>query len=401
MRAKVSRLSVLIAAFLVTMSVLPASDAQRPEIRVGVVSEHPALDRLPPNAKAERIPPGHLNANQLARYDALLLDAAVLDSLPTNGTRANAVRQFVADHRVLLVQGDSGALARATGVAPPKGEDVPMLADGSPAPVAASANALYRSSRGTWHHAVFAFGTPADFRSQVAAQGAEWVLSLEDFQPRAGQPMTASAADNSNWQSWGSTSYSYTWSPYGRIAFGARFYYALNDGSTSFDWWNVDMTQTTVPGTNLWGNGWRTSVGWVVGDQKAYIASNQLSDWGPRSIDATGRVVSLGFEVGMRAGVDSAPFTSTQSYGYMVEDMLVSQASSASTEYLFVRHEFGYGSGPANGFWSNKPAWTVRVNEGACLKIPFQNKAEWREYTYSGYDNYYTTWINSWREICK
>lgn len=386
------------AAMLLAMGALPATEAVPPDVEVGVAADDAKLEKVTSGARAQRLTEAGLTRGALKGLDVLVLDAAVLESAWASKAKRDLLHDFLADHRAIVVEGGQDKFDRFTNVKFPRGTDQPETEDGRSLPVAAVAHGAYRTETGEWAFATFEYGTVADYRDFVAEDASRWIRDLPDFQHRAGKDLRARAADDSNWQSWGSVSYSYTWNPYGKIAYSARIYYAFTDGSDAWDWWNVEMTQTSSPGTYLWGNDWRTSMGWVTGDMVKYVASNQLSDYGPGTTDSSGSTRTLNFEVGMRLDTDGAPKTSTQSFGYTVEDMLVTQSSNPSTEYLYVRHEFGYDSGPANGLWSNKPAFTVRVNEGGCMKIPWQNKVEWRDYVAN---SYYTTWINSWREVCK
>ncbi len=397
MRTVFSHVAIALSLAISGLALVPAGDAVPPSVVLGVVADSVSTGGFPDHAEGRRLGASDLKVEKLREFDAVVLEKARFDAAWSDPDQRAALKRFVRDDRAVVVT-DDRTVFDGFGVSHPDGTDTPGSESSDAMPIAARAYGAYRSESGAWEFATFHYGATVDRDRDLASDAARWLLTLAEYRERHADSIVASAADDANWQYWGSATYSYTWSPYGKLAYTARFYYAISDSSSAYDWWVVHMTHTTTPGTYLWGNDWRTNMAWTTGDQNELVASNQLVDAGPGSIDSTLTTTTLNFEVGMTAGVDGAPITSKRAFSYSVDDMIVVQAADYTAENQYIRHEYGYGSGPANGVFSSKPAWSVRVNEATCLKVPWTNKGEWLDY---GTTSYYTTWITSWREVCK
>lgn len=401
MSARLTTITAVALALVTSTLILAPSQALPAEVRFAVLHASLGLEGLPTNVDAEHISTDKIKESHLKDFDALLLDSATFSDAWSDSAKQNALKKFAKAHRVLLIEGDADVFDPFTDLDLPRGGDVAYDADGNPLPALGKARAIYRTHGGKWDTAAFEYDSKDLYKARIAKDVAEWINAREDFQADHGQPLTAQATDNANWVWRATTSYSYTWSPYGKLGYTAEVFYASNDGTTAYRWWDVEMSQSMEPGKSLWGNNWRTYQSWVTGDVQYYNPSNQLVDWNPySSVDATAGTVTMNGAIGLVAGVEGAPLTSEMSTGYSAQLMYVAQSSTTGTDDVYVRHDFNYGAAPTAGLWTNQPAWTLRANEADCFKMPWTNKVQWREYTGTGTDNFQTNWISSWREYC-
>lgn len=401
MSARHVAITVIALALTTSALILTPSQAAPSEVRMAILHANADVSGLPAATTADTIDLDQLKESKLKDFDVLVLDASAFASAWADEPKKNALKKFAKAHRVLLVEGGEDAFEGFTDLDLPVGGDVAYDTNGLPSPVHGAARAIYRAHGGKWDTAAFEYGTRALYEKSIARDLAQWIRDLPDFQPEHGQPLQAQAADNGNWVWRATATYSYTWSPYGRLGYTADVYYAASDGTSSYKWWNVEMSQTVEPGNSLSANNWRTYQTWVTSDVQYYHPSNQLVDWNPySSVDATLGSVAMNGEIGLVAGVEDAPVTSKQTTGYTANQMYVAQSSTTGGDDVYVRTDFNYGGAPASGLFTSKPGWTIRSTEPNCFKIPWTNKVQWREYLAGSNDNFQTNWISSWREYC-
>lgn len=204
---------------------------------------------------------------------------------------------------------------------------------------------------------------PKDFRAAVEIyNSAEWALKY-------------------------STSYTYTTSPYGVLKYRADFYKSLTEISTTTDAWLVFFDTVTDPGRSVWGNGWRTSQTWMTSDVDYYRADHTLVQWRPIQ-------QYYGEWISYSTGIGSALMTNAYYSGW---NAAVTDASSSADRFFQIRHDMVYDSNTANLAWTSEPSMLVQVNQGTCVKVPFETRANWYEYPTGTPQQ---TWITSWRQVC-
>ncbi|HVL49325.1 MAG TPA: hypothetical protein VM889_12260 [Candidatus Thermoplasmatota archaeon] len=342
--------------------------------------------------KTEKVDPATLTRTSVSKYKGLLLTADAVEKLEARGRAREVLGSAFASNRLLAVT--DGSVDGYLGVSP--SGDVPMDAEGRPLPAhAGKAYAVLAS--GTIATYTHAYATPQIRAAKFASDAVAWF----EGHALAERTTTGTAqAHAAHWTLKQTASFCYELEPYGKLCYSARFYQNNADGSSTYDWWNVDMETLTNPGYNLYWTEWRTSTTWMTSDVNYYNpGSHLLVDWGPANAYASGGS-TLSVAVGPRSGTHGAVLTDLLSWSYYIESMGVAQASNTQYSDVYVRHDFDYGGGPTTYQMSTYPGFTVRTTQGQCLYIPFTNKAEWREYTWNGQDNFYNTWINSWRQIC-
>lgn len=204
---------------------------------------------------------------------------------------------------------------------------------------------------------------PSDFRAAVEIyNSAEWTLKY-------------------------STSYTYTTSPYGVLKYRADFYKSLTEISSTTDSWLVFFDTVTDPGRSVWGNGWRTSQTWITSDVDYYRADHALDQWRPVQ-------QYYGEWISYSTGIGTALMTNAYYSGW---NAAVTDTSSSADRFFQIRHDMVYDSNTANLAWTSEPSMLVQVNQGTCIKVPFETRANWYEYSAGTPQQ---TWITSWRQVC-
>lgn len=387
---RLATLAALAAVGFIILASLPYPVSGQPDAAVYGLSKR--LNMRAGSHQVETFDAATTPFGHWKKYDALVLTPDDLEAIEARPGGASFLRQFVASHHGVAVLGADAAsrLGLAT-----VGADAPISDAGALA-----------ENRGTLY-AVRDDASIATFTAAYATseRRAERFVddALEFFESLPSAPAAVSGTARAHAAHWTlklTASYCYELEPYGKLCYTGSFYQMNADGSSSYDWWNAVFEQTTVPGYDLYWNDWRTDTTWLTSDVNYYNPStHQLVDWGPLDATVTGPG-TFAYTTGMRAGQWGASVTDTVSQSYYAEDMSVAQASNTQYSDVYARHDFGYGSGPTTYTFSTLPGFTVRTVQGQCLYVPYTNKVEWREYTWNYQDNFYNTWINSWRQIC-
>ncbi len=347
-----------------------------------------------------------ISISTLKDIDVLAIGASDLAGL-SQGSR-KAVDRFLDSGRPVIVIG-AGAESGHGLLGAVAGGDSLFTGDGvfATAADAALATGAWRLPDGATAVRVWAFDDAATRDGKILQNSADWrriggsdgaSLSTSSGSTMAASsdgPQTMSGSSSSGtWSLRHVASYCYDRNPYGRICYQGEFHKLLNDQSSWHDWWDVLFTTTTEPGKLRWGNNWHTSRTWLTSPVD-YFKPHILIDAGPGS--QSGGTAS--YCVGPTAGVDGAVITANICSSYALTDVTVSEESSYLYEDVYIRHDIAVNSYTAGIAYSSYPGFTVRTDEAVCVKLGYTNKAEWREYV-AGNDNYYQTWMSSWREVC-
>lgn len=159
------------------------------------------------------------------------------------------------------------------------------------------------------------------------------------------------------------------WQPYGRLNVRTLYYKLYNDGSGTYDWYNVHVRQQSVPGELLWNSGWKTADMYTWVDANYYRSGYFLSDYSPTTTSGASTVT---VSVGVTAGTDGAQVSASQSWSYTIPDVVVYDQSDYSQELAKWWHNVDEGKAVGSNTYQIEPGATVRVPDG--------NPMDWREH---------------------
>lgn len=376
------RMRILIACMVALTSVAfaPAAESGSKSAlpTIGVAGDLPLPDL--PDAKVVALDESDLKKGKLKGYDELVLDAESFDAIRGKKDVEKALSQY-ARHRPLTVVGvdpaELGLAGRADVTSGPGGlvavttvlagstrfDQIHRWADPELADPVTSAHDWWNSIR-------------VKYASEIATKSEVYSSSL--------------------WSLRYSTTYSYTAYPYGTIGYAADWYLNIAD-SGSYDFWSVVIDTRTNPGVNIWGTPWRTSTTWLLSDTDYFRYDHLLTMWAPGThVELDWISWSLGTWAGQHGATTNAFMWNSYPSAFTV-DTYQSSSNAFGDSYFFLRHDFDYGSTYASTLYQSEPGMIVRVPNGVCVKFPYTNKAEWRDYSTGSFQ---TTWIDSWREVC-
>lgn len=160
------------------------------------------------------------------------------------------------------------------------------------------------------------------------------------------------------------------WKPYGRLNVRTIYYKLINDGSTTYDWYDVHVRQQSVPGKELWSDSeWRTADMYTWIDADYYNSNGFLSDYAPTTTSGTSTV---GVSIGVSAGEDGAAVSASQSWSYTIPDVFVHDQSDYSQELAKWWHDVAEDKSVGSD--------TYQIEPGATLRFPESGSKEWREH---------------------
>jgi len=376
--------------------VVPTSGAEAKSFQIGVLAEDLDLNGrdVPPATSLHAMTLSALSSKKAEKMDALLLDQADAAAIRSDAALQERLRAFILSGKPAFLVGGALTLSDVIGVAS-FGADVAYI-DGHRIGGDESLLGLMVHPDGSFDTFAYAFASPGDLKAKGAGKAADLALGLEarGHGPRKGSFSTMTHGGyHPYWSIRATASYCLAKDPYGELCYAANFNRLEYDSSGTYDWWTVQMTTTTAPGKVAYGNAWRTHKTWSTSDVDYYRTANKLIDFGAGSAY---NLQTLSYDVGTTAGVDGALETVRLSASYNLLGIASTQASWKEYNDFYIRHDFDLGVLNAEDVYSSKSAYTIRVCQGCSLKIPFSNKAEFRDYLSGNYGQIY---INSWREI--
>ncbi|WP_297437744.1 hypothetical protein [Thermococcus sp.] len=151
------------------------------------------------------------------------------------------------------------------------------------------------------------------------------------------------------------------WKPYGRLNVRTIYYKLINDGSTTYDWYDVHVRQQSVPGKELWSDSeWRTADMYTWVDADYYNSYGFLSDYAPTT---TSGASTVGVSIGVSAGEDGATISASQSWSYTIPDVFVHDQSDYSQELAKWWHDVAEDKAVGSDTYQIEPGATLRFPE--------------------------------------
>ncbi|HEX5753996.1 MAG TPA: hypothetical protein VFZ09_47880, partial [Archangium sp.] len=153
----------------------------------------------------------------------------------------------------------------------------------------------------------------------------------------------------------------YDLNPHGKQNIFTLFYKLSNDGSTTYDWWNIEFRHESVPGKQAWGNDWRTADMW----QKVWGRYNGLNYFvSDRDPTTTQGSTSVGVSVGTSAGYDGASVNASMSWSYTTSDVMINDQGDTSQARAQWYHNVNENQNVGKATYVVKPGATMRVPNG-------------------------------------
>ena len=172
-----------------------------------------------------------------------------------------------------------------------------------------------------------------------------------------------------------------SWKPYGRLNVRTLYYKLYNDGSGTYDWYDVHVRQQSVPGEELWDSGWKTADMYTWIDADYYQSDYFLSDYSPTT---TSGATTVSVSIGVSAGEDGAQVSASQSWGYTISDVVVHDQSDYSQELAKWWHDVNEGKAVGSD--------TYQIEPGATVRVPNGNSMDWREHYGIRYGRFNGLW---------
>ncbi|MEO0248155.1 MAG: hypothetical protein ABIN58_01175 [candidate division WOR-3 bacterium] len=172
-----------------------------------------------------------------------------------------------------------------------------------------------------------------------------------------------------------------------------RTWYKLqDDGSSSYDWRNLEVSMQIVPGKVVYSSNWRNDDTWVSIDVNERKSHYQLIDYGPTT---TSGQSSITIDVGVQAGQDGAAVSASMSWGYSVSDVVVQDSSNFSTELFYLQHLIDQSKTVGQYTYLHKPGLTYRLNNGELSELRQQYRAKFAKPVMYWWD----TWTGPWQAV--
>jgi hypothetical protein len=150
----------------------------------------------------------------------------------------------------------------------------------------------------------------------------------------------------------------YPMKPYGNLNMTRCWYALVNDGSNTYDWFNLVMETTSEPGKAVYGSDWRTADIWNWVDVDFFGDPNLLVDHGPPT---TSGVSTVNYQIGVEAGKQGAVVTCKMSVSYSVQDVPVENQSDPSKQLAKWWHNVPEDKQTGMSLYTIKPGITIRV----------------------------------------
>jgi hypothetical protein len=160
-----------------------------------------------------------------------------------------------------------------------------------------------------------------------------------------------------------------SWDPYGKMNVRTIYYRLYNDGSSSYDWYDVKFKHQSRPGYLEYSSVWRTADMYTWLDADYNYSSYFLSDYSPTSTSGS---TSVGVSVGVTAGTDGASVSEELSWSYSISDVVVADQSDFDTELAKWRHNVNEGANVGRNTYLAEP--------GACVRVPQSGARSWKEH---------------------
>lgn len=378
---------------------LPVGSAESPAMKLGLFAEGYAVAQkdLAPGVSVQRLGLEAFSGKTLSRLDGIILGPAEGAALASDPASASLLHEFLLSGKPVFLTGDAPELMNALDVGF-LGGDVAST-DGVDATSGQSITGVFVNEDGSIDTVTYSFNSVSDLPRKAVGRASRMVIDhLHKDKSSGGSEddggfSLMSTSSSSYWDLRATASYCAEKAPYGRVCYYASFLRLMEDGSSTYDWWNVVMETQATPGYVLWGNTWFTNRMWTLSDTDAYRLDNKLVDWGPESAY---NLATVTYSIGTTAGVLGAVITNEMSVSYELDRVAAYQSSSGTYNDFSIRHEIDYGTGHAYTTYTTKAGFTERVPNGGSLKIPYTNKAEFWDYSNN---NFAQVYINSWREI--
>jgi hypothetical protein len=172
-----------------------------------------------------------------------------------------------------------------------------------------------------------------------------------------------------------------SWKPYGRLNIRTLYYKLYNDGSDTYDWYDIHVRQQSVPGEELWSSGWKTADMYTWIDADYYQSNYFLSDYSPTTTPGT---TTVSVSIGVSAGENGAQVSASQSWSYTIQDVFVHDQSDYSKELAKWWHDVDEGKAVGSDTYQIEPGATIRVPNGATM--------DWKEHYGVRYGKWNILW---------
>ena len=159
------------------------------------------------------------------------------------------------------------------------------------------------------------------------------------------------------------------------------YYKLYNDNSGTYDWYDIHVRHQSVPGSQAWGNEWKTADMYTWIDANYYQSNYMLSDYQPTTTSGS---TTVGVSVGVTAGEEGASVSSSLTWSYTISDVVVHDESDYDLELAKWHHDVNEGASVGSN--------TYQIEPGACIRVPNGNSMNWKEHYGIKYGRYYWFW---------
>jgi len=194
-------------------------------------------------------------------------------------------------------------------------------------------------------------------------------------------------------------SYKGTWeddsfySPYGKLNTDITIMKLINDGSDTYDWYDMKKVMEVVPGTVCYSSDWRWlwvnhyEHGSAAGGCNAHPVDHDpgYQGWGTSTLQVS---------VGTTSGDEGGEVTSSWSWSYSRPTLRVYDTSDSSEDIVEQKHKADLGEEGSEYTFLAKPGYCMRVSDGVQMKFWQSNTAKyykpvlwWYEYYTAPADN--------------
>ncbi len=201
--------------------------------------------------------------------------------------------------------------------------------------------------------------------TEMMAKACEWAIkriSKTDYSTMGNDPDVevnfAQTTGSPYWEHIATHQWIYYMNPYGNLNMTRCWYALVNDGSNTYDWFNLVMETTSVPGKAVYGSDWRTADIWNWVDADYFRDPNLLIDYGPPN---TQGVSTVNYQIGVEAGEQGAVVTCKMAVSYSVQDVPVEDQSDPSEQLAKWWHNVPEQGDTGMNPYTIKPGITMRV----------------------------------------
>jgi len=197
-----------------------------------------------------------------------------------------------------------------------------------------------------------------DLKEHPTSSAKEIIEWIKNAKKKTLEKITTSTGSWSPTYTWSWYSYD-DWEPRGRFNIWCEVFKLQNDGSSTYDWFNIKAHLQTIGGYSKYDSNWRTADTYANHDVHWNPASyiQDIVDYDPTTTPGVGTYT---VNIGVTAGQMGAQITASQEWSYSISDVPVIDQGDVSEGLVSWWHDIAEDKNVGKYTYHAKPGYTLR-----------------------------------------